>query len=390
MISICRTFRVLLLLNTFFPWTECHIFLVFEDQSHQRQSCSSSLCCRMLCDPCSGLNLSPGNFIIQPDEDASKFDQYFDIGPLNDIRQRAVYCGLCRLVVESIGELDPGSSIKEKDIKCSFYWHSEGFIWGVEKPTVRRLRVSATPWLPSWPESNSITILSDDAPGGTQLFFGRKIRERQIDIKLIKKWLHKCQKWHGDECDTNLSTEWHSALPPILRVIDTWAMCIDEISYESKFLALSYVWGRSDVFKLTTENLAALQKPAALQRVWHDLPTTIRDAITLTSLLSIRYVWIDSICIVQDDDEDKMRLIPTMDLLYDNAFLTIVAASGNDANAGLPGVRKDSRGRQQVIEEVKTGLRLISPKHVTDSVDQSVWESRGWTYVTPNNQYSKD
>jgi hypothetical protein len=334
----------------------------------------------MLCDICNGLDLAPDNFIIQPDDDAPKFDQYYDIGSLYDIRQRAKNCALCRLVVDANTGPEPASKETEKDVKCQFYWQSDGFIYGVEGPTTRRLRISATPHPPFWPESNSLTVLSDDAANGHQLFLGRTVPETQIDTKLIKKWLRNCQRWHGDECDAPIESSPPAALPPAFRVIDTWTMCIDEVPLGSKYLALSYVWGRIDNFMLTTKNVAELRKPGGLKRVWHGLPTTIRDAITLTSSLA-RYVWIDSLCILQDDVEDKMKLIPLMDSIYGNGFLTIVAGSGSDANAGLPGIRKGSRDRFQAVEEVMPGFRMMAPKHVFDAVNQSIWESRGWTYV---------
>jgi hypothetical protein len=60
-------------------------------------------------------------------------------------------------------------------------------------------------------------------------------------------------------------------------------------------------------------------------------------------MIGERYLWVDSLCIVQDDPQEKHGQIANMDAIYGNAILTINAAAGQDANAGLPGVRPLSR-----------------------------------------------
>ncbi len=77
-------------------------------------------------------------------------------------------------------------------------------------------------------------------------------------------------------------------------------------------------------------------------------PATIADAIALVRALGERYLWVDAICIVQDDRDSKMQDIERMDLIYSRAFATLVALAGTDAAAGLPGVRAKTRRPQQV------------------------------------------
>ena len=69
-----------------------------------------------------------------------------------------------------------------------------------------------------------------------------------------------------------------------------------------------------------------------------DLPKTFRDAVTLTRLLSIRYLWVDAICIVQDDPKEWALEAAAMSDIYGYAILNIaVHASQCDA----PGVSVD-------------------------------------------------
>jgi len=69
-------------------------------------------------------------------------------------------------------------------------------------------------------------------------------------------------------------------------------------------LALSYVWGSVPNFRLTTVNRSRLMSPRGIENAWNLLSATIKDAISLTRMLEVRYIWIDSLCLVQNDDLD--------------------------------------------------------------------------------------
>ena len=69
-----------------------------------------------------------------------------------------------------------------------------------------------------------------------------------------------------------------------------------------------------------------------------EIPKTIRHAIELVGLLGERYLWVDRLCICQDDEETKASQIDIMGDIYGNALVTIIAASGWDANHGLRGI----------------------------------------------------
>lgn len=93
-----------------------------------------------------------------------------------------------------------------------------------------------------------------------------------------------------------------------------------------------------------------------------------------------RYLLVDSLCIVQDSLSIKQDTINQMDLVYQNAFLTIAAASGRDANVGLPGVRSNTRAVTQEHAMIAPGLELIVP-HSLKALERTVWATRAWTYV---------
>jgi hypothetical protein len=102
-------------------------------------------------------------------------------------------------------------------------------------------------------------------------------------------------------------------------------------------VALSYVWGDLESpIKLHKDNLKSWGINGSLSAL--KLPKTIADAIELARDLKEHFLWVDTLCIVQDaDDEDKARQIRQMDRIYGLASLVIVAAGGGDAEAGLIG-----------------------------------------------------
>lgn len=97
------------------------------------------------------------------------------------------------------------------------------------------------------------------------------------------------------------------------------------------YAALSYCWGGDQAHKTTSARLAA----GELELEWCLLPKTIRDAIETTAQLQIEYLWVDSLCIVQDDGDDKMREIARMPEIYSDAVITIIAARPKTAKDGF-------------------------------------------------------
>ena len=91
----------------------------------------------------------------------------------------------------------------------------------------------------------------------------------------------------------------------------------------------------------------------------------------------MRYLWVDALCIVQDDPILSHDQISQMGSIYLKAIFTIVAAAGKDADAGLPGVRPWSRTVDQ--QSVDILLTAIDGPHYDGEVRNSTWSTRGWT-----------
>ncbi|KAF8854270.1 HET-domain-containing protein [Acephala macrosclerotiorum] len=353
-----------------------------------------------LCDTCSALELTAKRFVVFPDDPDSTEDgpdgPEIPLGLVKDIRKKNS-CPLCRLFIVALG----GSKVPDEEDGEST---SVVLSWGTDGPTldpqqpwnrtpqIRILRPYCN--LANGGYMNSvrlnffpeITLLANDSPVPEKTFFARPIQQDKIDFGIVRNWLTLCETWHGDDCNESemLDTLIHPADEiPEFRVIDVVDNCLVFGESNCKYAALSYVWGRAKVLCALAENVEKLEQPGSLKQpeFLDQIPWTIRDAMQATREIGLRYLWVDSLCIIQDDTAGhKQHAISKMDLVYGMAFVAIIAASGDSANAGLPGVRPGTRNYRQPIEEIMPGFRLAFKPRMEDYLRDAVYETRGWTF----------
>lgn len=217
-----------------------------------------------------------------------------------------------------------------------------------------------------------------------------------IDLALVQNWLNKCRD--HDSCKESRAAQRANMAQTFytsgFRLIDVIEGRLVEKTEPCEYIALSYVWGQAASFGLCTskENLFTLYQPSSLDKshtqhgVSKRLPKTIADAISLCRFIGQRYLWVDSLCIVQNDPEEKRRLIHGMNSVYENADLTLVALSGIDADAGLAGISPrgpdtDNCGREHLFHEIH-GTCSIGTARISliEQIQCSHWNTRGWTY----------
>jgi hypothetical protein len=182
---------------------------------------------------------------------------------------------------------------------------------------------SATKMLP-----NCINKLGD--PLGS-VYAGRPIEESPTSPKtmtLVTSWVKECNE--HPTCTAGLPS-----LPA--RVIDVgdesngYFVKLCEMEGETgKYICLSHCWGKVNHFTTTKASFAT----HTTNINYNELPKSFRDAIVITRLLGIRYIWIDSICICQDDGEDWERESAKMTSIYMNSYLTIAASAAKDSSVG--------------------------------------------------------
>lgn len=168
--------------------------------------------------------------------------------------------------------------------------------------------------------------------------------------------------------------------------------------HRASYAALSYCWG-TDVearpLKTLKDNVVAFS--TCIEAV--DLPLTIRQAIDVTRILGINYLWVDSLCILQDDEDDWQRESQRMGKIFQNATCTIAATAARHCNEGLflgrevdtkPAttlftsgdfVRIACNTSDQSLGDMYIGtVRRYgwSSLDFNSEVNQSRWKTRGW------------
>ena len=169
-----------------------------------------------------------------------------------------------------------------------------------------------------------------------------------------------------------------------LRLINVLTGNVEIIQEPQRYVALSYVWGRSSLQTGTVLRSAlTLTNNDAWSINWQLVPRTIRDARQFVRQLGVLYLWVDSLCIDQEDKEDKCGIIPEMTSIYGCAHVTLVAVAGTDAHSGLPGVCDVSRRPDTRLSFISYGKEVwLVPKRPTcfSLVHRSTWNTRSWTY----------
>ncbi|KAJ0422374.1 heterokaryon incompatibility protein-domain-containing protein [Aspergillus carlsbadensis] len=170
-------------------------------------------------------------------------------------------------------------------------------------------------------------------PAG-QLFSSRRPTRSPASsdsMAVIKEWTETCDKHHGHTCLADAGK-----IPPLpTRVIDISGEKLrlreSRPNEKGQYIALSYCWGGVQEFQTTRSTIQSRLAgfpPATL-------PRTLQDAVTVARNLDIQFLWVDSICIVQDDPRDMVHEISKMAQIYKHAYLTINAARARSAKEGF-------------------------------------------------------
>ena len=107
------------------------------------------------------------------------------------------------------------------------------------------------------------------------------------------------------------------------------------------------------------------------------LPKTFQHAIRITQRLGILYLWIDSLCIVQDDADDWDRESRLMEQVFSSAYATIAAICASGTNSGF----LKPRPKRQCVEMTKERAAYLvcnAIDHFQEDVDQADLNKRGW------------
>jgi hypothetical protein len=129
------------------------------------------------------------------------------------------------------------------------------------------------------------------------------------------------------------------------------------------------------------DNGEQIQSTSQVRCVRFDkLPVTIQDASLLLQRLGWRYLWVDLLCVYQDDIVKKKLIIDKMHQIYKGASLTVVAARGGHANSPLHGLRKGTRLLEKTwtIPTAEGDVNVVVARpELNELVSSSLWKTRG-------------
>lgn len=156
------------------------------------------------------------------------------------------------------------------------------------------------------------------------------------------------------------------------------------------YACLSHCWGKKQIIATTTATLEERKRGIQLTQ----LSPTFQDAVTTTRRLKLQYLWIDSLCIVQDDKGDWERESKRMGSIYRGSHITIAASRSPDGAGGCFSKRPEyTQSQKLTINGVDIYVRRIIPPVVhetgswrthirsfTTHVEESLLHSRAWAF----------
>ena len=155
-----------------------------------------------------------------------------------------------------------------------------------------------------------------------------------------------------------------------------------EVDQKMPYITLSHCWGSKKFLQLTTESLSNFEHGISTKT----LPKTFKDAIVVTRQLGYRYIWIDSLCIMQDpvDSADWLREAGMMDLVYTGSDLNLAATAAEDSTKGLFYDRGDVKTLNPPTEILPIGghppqaYRIVDNGMWSSDIDQAPLIRRAW------------
>lgn len=224
----------------------------------------------------------------------------------------------------------------------------------------------------------------------------RNERSRQSDsiideewVELFSSWMNWCFENH-EECGQRELDSVFSDAEDIL-LIDTGRLCLTKAQTNYRYMALSYVWGPDShlTTMTTTKSMGKLSAQDSLLQIWEQLPQVVQDAIDLTDRIGERFLWVDFLCIVQDDPYHlgPGHQLKLMAEIYNSASATFIACAGTRANvrlvpSSMPTTKREWRYTRipRKAEQEIYRPHPLQAEYLLSTISASTHSKRGWTY----------
>lgn len=218
-----------------------------------------------------------------------------------------------------------------------------------------------------------LTSVGDPATANVE----RRVSYRDANLEQMHHFLRSCLAGEGEHANCrNPSGDFVPGR--LLRFEkaqdDTFQVTLTCPSKGTPYIALSYCWGGQQPHQLTRSRLSAYTEGGI---PWSTIPKTIQDGIRVTETFGYSMIWVDSLCIVQDDEENMSQELTGMEQVYRSAVFTIVAACSDGAEKGFLADREeDFVCSLPFIAEDGTASSVYV---LTNAFDPDPSDCRGWT-----------
>ncbi|EJT72146.1 hypothetical protein GGTG_09013 [Gaeumannomyces tritici R3-111a-1] len=231
------------------------------------------------------------------------------------------------------------------------------------------------------------------------------MRPSKAYFELLRNWLRLCDERHpscGSSCHGG-SQQSRDSLPT--RVIDVGDVRSGEQQQQQqqqqqptrllrlvrtedlpdpriRYVALSHCWGRPTDAERRRNGTFKDNVEERRRGIDYDkLGKTFQDAVTVTRALGQRYLWVDSLCIVQDDDDDWKRESGRMETVFSSAYCVIAATAAGGTSVGFLRRPPTTRTVRTVVFPTPSGPPLYLCESVDDfgrDVEDAALSHRGW------------
>lgn len=171
-------------------------------------------------------------------------------------------------------------------------------------------------------------------------------------LEIAKLWMGRCFSTH-ETCHVS-----HRIAPTRLLFVDheKFKLCqSSEFDYPPPYVTLSHCWGALKLLKLTTKNMKGFQAGMPLGV----LCKTFQDAVYITLQLGFHYLWIDSMCIIQDNPEDWRFESRLMSRVYGLSSVNIAATSAPDGDTGCFFDRDPNHASQHRVKAIENEREVV-------------------------------
>lgn len=216
--------------------------------------------------------------------------------------------------------------------------------------------------------------------------------------ELVRRLLHNCLDRH-EVCRLR-EPDWEFGLPSrVLSIEDNnggiSVKLVKTSGLSGRYCALSHRWGSEDKRPLRTTKESFKDHLSCIP--WDTLPPLFQDAVTLTRGIDIKYLWIDSLCIIQDDTQDWKNEAEKMSVVYRRATLVIAAADATDSTQRLSNAKRPdsvifripnyayqgpAQGHYNISKSISTRGPLRGPLRERGWVFQELYLSRRKIFFT--------